>query len=356
MSDACPRSFEVEALRDGRLSGAERARFESHLASCAACKQEAAALDGLAEALRVSEEERSDELRVRRERTRLLAAFDVQLAPPPVRRVGAWWGAAALLAVVGGLALFLLTRPSARRAPASLPVPVVTVRADSSAQWSRRAEAERDVVTLARGALYIRVEPGRGRRLLVQLPDGELEDIGTVFSVSADAGRTTRVTVQEGSVVLRLEGKAPIALGAGEAWTPAPPPPASSEVAPLTAPAAPSTSSRVRVRPSDEGAKRVESPKAADSAEVTPDSAAEFRAAMGAFNQGEGSRAAKLFAAFLRRYPQDSRAEDAAYLRVLAHQRSGDVGATGSAARDYLARYPRGFRRAEVEALLGAPP
>ena len=50
------------------------------------------------------------------------------------------------------------------------------------------------------------------------LPDGELEDIGTTFTVSAEDGRTTRVAVQEGSVVLRIHGQPPVAIGPGETW------------------------------------------------------------------------------------------------------------------------------------------
>lgn len=339
MISRCPRAFEVEALRDGRLSGAERARFEAHAAGCSACKREAATLEALAKSLRVSEEPHTDELHVRRERTRLLAAFDGRLTPPPTRRARAWWGAAAALALVGGLsAFYLLTKPPAP--PLALHPATVEVRADTNARWSRSTEAQREVVALESGALFIRVEPGSARRLLVKLPDGELEDIGTVFSVSAAAGHTTRVTVQEGSVVLRLDGRAPIALGAGEAWVPPPVVAAPS----LPAPAATAT---FRAAPRS-------SPKIAPSAEPPSDAAAEFRAAMAAFNQGDTARAAELFTAFLGQFPRDSRAEDAAYLRTLAHQRRGDVAATERAAREYLARYPRGFRRAEVETLLGA--
>jgi TolA-binding protein len=72
---------------------------------------------------------------------------------------------------------------------------------------------------------------------------------------------------------------------------------------------------------------------------------------MAAFNGGDNERAAALFAAFLSEHGADPRAEDAAYLRVLALQRSGDTASTQRAARSYLARYPRGFRQAEVAPL-----
>ena len=81
------------------------------------------------------------------------------------------------------------------------------------------------------------------------------------------------------------------------------------------------------------------------------DPSADFRAATSAFNSGDNTRAATLFAAFLTQSPRDPRAEDAAYLRILALQRIGNLPATHQAARDYLARYPQAFRHAEVEAL-----
>ena len=88
------------------------------------------------------------------------------------------------------------------------------------------SKIELDQVVLESGTLSIRVDHAVSRhRLLVILPDGALEDIGTTFSVSADAGHTTRVTVQDGSVVLRLDGKPPLVLGAGDSWAPPPAPP-----------------------------------------------------------------------------------------------------------------------------------
>jgi anti-sigma factor RsiW len=69
MKTACPRLFEAEARRDGRLSGAEVARFEAHLGVCPICAQEVHALEALAAALR-SPVAACDELHVRRERTR----------------------------------------------------------------------------------------------------------------------------------------------------------------------------------------------------------------------------------------------------------------------------------------------
>jgi outer membrane protein assembly factor BamD (BamD/ComL family) len=70
---------------------------------------------------------------------------------------------------------------------------------------------------------------------------------------------------------------------------------------------------------------------------------------MEALDRGDNRGAATLFGAFLARHPGDRRAEDAAYLRVIALQRCGDAASTKDAAREYLRRYPSGFRRVEVE-------
>jgi hypothetical protein len=348
----CPRLFEAEALRDGRLAGPELARFQAHLGSCAVCTREARALDALAEALRApTRPPISDQLHLRRERMRLLAAFNASLVRTRrSKRSQAWQRpvsmmlAFAALSVAGlwfGLSAWRAHTQSVTTKVAR-PAELVMVRADSNAKWSRRLENQVEKVTLESGALSIRVNHAAPeRRLLVILPDGELEDIGTTFSVSADAGHTTRVTVQEGSVVLRLHGKAPLALGAGDSWT-APPalvvtPAASHEPSP----------------PLPRSSKPVPSvaPTPVLAPEPDRDPSVDFRAALSALNGGSNARAAALFGAFMAEHPRDSRSEDAAYLRVLALQRAGDSVGMNRAAAEYLRRYPRGFRRAEVQIL-----
>ena len=347
----CRRLFEVEALRDGRLSGTELVRFRTHLAICADCAREARSLDALGDALReAATSADSDELRVRRERTRLLAAFDATLVPAlphPVANRRRF--AAAACAALGALAVVLVfvfgfgkTRPASISAAATTTPALpsrepVTIDADRRARFTRQTEADVERVILESGALSIHVERARSRRrLLLVLPDGELEDIGTTFSVSADGGHTTRVTVQEGSVVLRLRGNPTIVLAAGDAWTRAAPPEAhGSQASPVPAPSLKAAKS----------APNAQAPKA------PVDNAAGFRTAMADFNAGNYAQAAQLFGSFVTSHPGDARAEDAAYLRVLALQHAGDARATRQAAREYLGRYPEGFRHAEVESL-----
>jgi hypothetical protein len=330
----CPRLFEAEAARDGRLTGAARAKFEAHALVCASCAREARALERLADALRNEHgQTEADELHVRRERTRLLAAFDASLMPPVrVRFPRAWLTVGAiliaLLGFVGLRSVFQAQAPSLARvsAPVAVPPALARVEAELDARWTRARDDRVERITLESGTLTVRVTPTTpSRRLLVSLPDGELEDIGTVFTVTARAGHTTSVSVHEGRVVLRLRDQPPRQLGAGESWSPSPPPARSAPSAALR-PSAPTSPPRA-------------------------DPAAGFRAALSALNAAESARAAGLFADFLREHPSDARAEDAAYLRVIALQRAGKHDAMQSAAAFYLSRYPRGFRRAEVERL-----
>jgi Putative zinc-finger/FecR protein len=363
MSAPCPRLFEAAALRDGRLSGAEVARFQAHLKGCPSCAREARALEALGDALRAPAPADTDELHVRRERTRLLAAFDASLVPAPRSHARLWLTGAAACVVLAALAVFFLGPPrqvgSAVAPPRAVVEPVV-VRADSSARWSRKVDAQLERITLESGVLSIRVDHGASpRRLLVSLPDGELEDIGTTFSVSADGGRTTRVSVQDGSVVLRLHGKPALALGAGDSWSPTSLAAASTATAPVpSAGAATAAAASAPLAPRAAAPRQAlgpvpPAPSAASSVapELEPDPATDFRAAMSALNSGDNAGASARFGAFVNEHPRDSRAEDAAYLRVIALQRAGDVSAMKRAAVAYLSRYPNGFRKAEIEPL-----
>jgi hypothetical protein len=343
---SCPRLFEVEAMRDGRLAGAELASFERHMASCSACAREARELETLARSLRASSSSGPDDLHVRRERTRLLAAFDRTLVAPE-RRWSPWrlrLVPAVFILLAGVLLVLWRARPPEQLAAA----PTVTVRGDG-AIWSERAQSGTKELVLERGTLWIRVDSStRAGRLLVLLPDGELEDTGTTFTVSAEHGKTTRVAVEEGSVILRIRGQTPVVIEAGKAWPFEPPP---------TTPVHARSAAPVEAVPSaapPPPARSAPSPRAPTSAPAASapagDPSADFRAAMALLNAGS-AEAAGAFGRFLAEHPRDPRAEDAAYLRIIAFQRSGDSAATKGAALAYLRRYPKGFRRAEAEQL-----
>jgi len=347
----CPRLFEAEATRDGRMGGAELASFARHTMACPACRREAQRLEELAEALRASDGAQPDELHALRERTRLVAAFDVTLTKDdrsesraPAWRRGRW--AAAAAALVAGALLF----PGPRRAPPIGPAPGLIVQPGTAAVWSKRSDANSERVVLDDGELLIHVDHARRQaKLVVVLPDGELEDTGTTFTVSVANGRTARVAVHEGGVVLRIRGAQPVAIAAGAVWIPQPP---QQAAATPTAPAG-------DPRPSPGPARaRAQSPIVSRTATARPvdlpdaaDPGAEFRAAVALLGAGANREAAGAFARFLLRHPRDPRAEDATYLRVIALERGGAIQETRRAARAYLQLYPTGFRRTEIEQL-----
>jgi TolA-binding protein len=71
-------------------------------------------------------------------------------------------------------------------------------------------------------------------------------------------------------------------------------------------------------------------------------------------DRGDYDSAAQHLQAFCNAHPDDDRAEDAAFLLVISLQRAGRTGAARAAADRYLALYPKGFRRAHVEAIARA--
>src|SRR5438045_9371477 len=53
----------------------------------------------------------------------------------------------------------------------------------------------------------------------ILLPDGQIEDLGTVLSLKVEAEHTVRIRVLEGRVRVRLNAQSPFELGAGDAWS-----------------------------------------------------------------------------------------------------------------------------------------
>jgi hypothetical protein len=331
----CPRRAEVEAAHDGRLDAAARAALAQHQRSCEPCRIAATALASLGSALATLPVPATDALSARRSRNRLLAAFESAPnthAPQPVRGRGRIALGAFVLAGVAATAVVAMrSRPSvdppatpaveARAATvvatSAAEIAAVTVVA-TSARWSRHDEGGLTRVRLDDGDLELHVPHGtEPHRLIVSLPDAELEDIGTAFHVSVVAGRTVSIVVSEGAVVLRRAGQPAVLLAAGERW--------------LAEPAHPERDKRDTV------------PR-------------EFRDAVSLLTSGRNAAAAAALRGFLARHGGDSRAEDASYLLVLALQRAGDSAAMRTAARAYLQRYPRGFRRSQVEPLATAAP
>lgn len=329
-------------MRYGRLGRAERASFERHLLTCPSCLRDVRALESVAEIIRASSPGPKDDLQDRRERTRLLSAYDRELVAPTSRRRTWLVGSLAIAAIVAGVVVSWRVR---REAPhvAIVLQEAAAVHAESTAAWSKKWQGNREEIVLEQGTLSIHVEHSLPKSsVLVRLPDGELEDIGTTFSVSVENSRTTGVAVEEGTVVLRLHGRPPVLLDHGAVWTPDMPPANG---------AAPTAAAISSVLPSSTPPPRPRSP--VRSSATTSQASSDFRDAIALLDHGDNREADAALTRFLAKYRRDPRSEDAAYLRVIALQRCGDAPMMKEAARAYLRRYPSGLRRADLERLLG---
>jgi hypothetical protein len=313
------------------------------------------ALGELSEALAGLPVTPADAVSARRQRQRLLGAFNRSLVESHGRPVTRRWAASALIAASFATVAVLVASRIRQDAPTSTPSygddrasdPVVIVPED--ARWSRSEEGATTRVTLDDGELEIHVKHRAAPHgLVLSLPDGELDDVGTTFHVRVQGGRTVAIRVQEGAVVFRRTRAGTLLLGAGESWTADGPPAAVVATASLTVSAG--------------AAKPIQSPPRGPTLSSSNDNAEalgaakEFRDAVDLLNKGNGGAAAGALRSYLARHPGDGRAEDAAYLLVLALQRAGDEAAAAAAAREYLQRYPHGLRRREIERLAPSPP
>lgn len=183
-----------------------------------------------------------------------------------------------------------------------------------------------------------------GERFVVRTSDTEIEVRGTSFSVerveTAPPCRPelhTRVVVSEGVVVVRHAG-AEDRVRAGEEWPPACPAraaAASSSATPAPAPSAP----------------------AVPAASVSKLAAANdlFAKAQAARRAGDHRGAVALFDRLLAEHPTSPNVEAATVERMRELDQI-DRGRAVDAARDYLARFPHGFARAEAEAMIALSP
>jgi hypothetical protein len=344
----CHRRFEVEAARDGRLTGSARVSIEEHTSTCEVCAAEDRKLRSVSGAVAGLPVGETDALTVRRQRQRILALFNDAQVTSAARRTRRRRAVGAVLAASAFSALGAVVATQSHRGAPSTPSAKLADRADDvvvvvpeTARWSRADEGPNTRVKLDDGELDIHVKHhAEAHGLLVTLPDGELEDIGTTFRVRVKGGHTVAVVVREGAIVFRRGNAGPVLLGAGESWSADDPSVAASSSA-----AAPSGPTAVSAAP----------PPATSTKPAPPaDAAKSFRDGVDLLNEGNAAQAAAAFRTYLSRGPTAERAEDATYLLVLALHRSGDEPAAQTAARDYVRLYPRGLRLREVQDLVPA--
>lgn len=241
---------------------------------------------------------------------------------------------------------------------------------------------------------------GSGQRFIVGTGDAEVEVRGTSFRVSVVApspscggGTSTRVSVTEGTVVVRAGGVEERVPAGGEwpvgcapraeAASPSSPPGYATAARapeidapvaprPTTAVATPATStsttmtttspktSQNRVEVAPDGQPRAGTaadPGAGPSARSTEIAEQNrlFAEASSARRRGAVTEAIAGYEAFLARYPSSQLAESAMVERMRMLGATRPAAAAG-AAREYLARYPGGFARQEATALAAGRP
>jgi ferric-dicitrate binding protein FerR (iron transport regulator) len=220
------------------------------------------------------------------------------------------------------------------------------------------SEGATQLFELASGALRADVAKLKaGERFVIRTGDAEIEVRGTSFRVATAAadpacghGLKTRVSVYEGVVTVRTNGADPVALRPGDVWPPgcddgsagsphsAPPPLAPAPPSPL-APAPPPLAPPVEASPAAR----------APTSDLTAQNDL-FDAAMEHERSGDAVAAVAAFDRLMAKYPGGPLAESAALERMKLLSGYDRVRAS-DAARDYLRRYPRGFGRAEAEAI-----
>lgn len=360
----CKRSWEIEALEDGRLSERDRASLERHLEACPECREAQGKHQALDAALKALPREERTEMDHRRARAALLVrANELGVGGERGRlRWVALVAAPVALAIVVIVAL-LRRAPSANdgiahsSAPAPSAVasaPLFEVDAVGRADYSSERESGVSRVNLRAGTASFHVEHVKpGARFLVKVPDGEVEVRGTRFVVDVADGHTRSVVVTEGVVAVRVEGFDGV-LRAGERW-PASVVPAAATTATATSTATDVPPPSASVAPAPPASHLAPAPSAAARGLAGP----RFADAMAAFNAGDYATADRLFVTFVRDFPSDSRAEDAMFLVADARTRRGDAAGAREAARAYLERFPQGLRAPAVRRIAsdgsGAP-
>jgi len=312
----CGMARMIEADRDGRLDEREQASLARHLAACADCRALSGDLDRLAQL--TSRPLAPPATPLEHQRGRLALLNDAALVGAPtakprsVPRLVLGLAAAAVLAVsaVG------LGAPGAASGVRTV-VNRVLGR-DVGAGGPTAVAVAHKLPSLPRLA-DLRLDGGSA-------PNPPGEAVSTPGLVGEDPGgqvgasgslRVDGVGRRDGA------GRVPSARG-GSAGAPASP-----------ARGAPSAASGV-------GGAESEDSKA-------------FAEGMRLIARGDYAAGADKLDAYQHENPSDARAEDAAYLSVLALQRAGRREAAVAAARRYLQQYPKGYRRGEVQAILAEP-
>ncbi len=371
---SCASRLLVESAFDGRLDRRDLAAVERHLDACAECAAWAAGLHRLRAEVRRDLSTPPSPFEQARSRLELLrrAAGDPDGAGEETRHF-AWIAAAlSIFGVIAVLAWSQRTRPigDVARFGGAIPLAAkVTFTASSASDFSVARDSRAFDLKLLDGtvALWVR-KLGAEQRVLVTTRDASVEVRGTVFQVTAEHGKLVGVHVDGGVVEVR-RGDERHLLHAGERLDLRDARPdeddatisGSSPIAREGEPKSARAGRRARPvalrAPQEPAASPVRAPEPkAPVATAAGDAAAnDFAHAVKNLDYADYPKAAQELATFVKRHPDDARAEDAAFLTVVALQKTGRNDEMRAAARDYLRRFPNGARAADVRRWSDAP-
>jgi len=131
---ACSRSWQAEALEDGRLPAADRSAFERHAATCAICRRESAELARLRELTRRLPAEEASPLEQRRALSELLRRANEETTGTRPRAVPRGIAVVMVLAVLSAVVL-LAGRRALRTPEVASDGPSFSVIASRGAEW-----------------------------------------------------------------------------------------------------------------------------------------------------------------------------------------------------------------------------
>jgi TolA-binding protein len=253
----------------------------------------------------------------------------------------------------------------ASQAPPKVMPSRAAVRAVGAARFTRTAPPPDERLRLDEGTLALDVVALSGNeRFRVVTSDAEVEVRGTHFEVSAVAGSLTLVRVSNGRVVVRSVLGALAVLEAGDEWVGTDPglkprneiasssgsPPSRTEPVPSARVTRPSVSRAIAADLSKSRPNR--NPKPNDSRNDVS-ATASFDRAWSLLRHGQTQAAAAAFAEVERQARGSPIEEDAAYWRAVAVARSGDSGIARRLFGEFLRRFPESSRAGEAALAFG---
>jgi transmembrane sensor len=390
----------------GELAPGERVTLERHAAECSMCAFELEASRVFREAVAPGKQDETlyravvDGAMERLQRPQTLGGRLLRwLGAFPGLRPSVGFATLGLAAAITlGLVLFRSHQPALPLAD-SHPLVLddgseVTPASATTAVNVEEQSPTRTAVRLRSGSAQFRVPHNAHRRFTVNAGAVEIEDLGTVFRVTHEAGGKVQVAVSEGRVAVRhLATASRVELGAGESRTfepqpgpekaPGPQPvavqtqeapkePPKQAAAPNLAGANPSSRSRVRgsedpaaLLQAADMARRTHNPQMAVASlrRLVEKYPKDPRAPSAAFtlgwvlltDLGRPQEAAAAFEEAERHASRGMLAEDATARVAEAWQRAGDSQRAAEAARRYQRLYPTGRHLTLMRALAGEP-